>query len=167
VKKSKVNPSNKNWNFVMIPKNVSRFPVKELLYFQKMHFKHHWHEFDEWINEQNITDLFVIYRAESKKVMILDFANDSDYIDDYLQRQDIMNVIEHEAGKTEINLDLTSRGLNKLSDLSMITNKEAVKILNLWENQITDATPLAEFNQIQELYMRDNLLPTFEPLLVL
>lgn len=69
-----------------------------------------------------------------------------------------------EAGKSEINLDLTSRKLNTLSDLATISNKQAVKILNLWENNIADASPLIQFTQIQELYIRDNQLTSIDSL---
>lgn len=91
----------------------------------------------------------VIEQAEDKKVMILDFANDSNNIDEFLERQEILEVIEREAGKSEINLDLTSRGLLKLTALDVIKNKSAVKILNFWENKITDISPLKVLNQMQ------------------
>lgn len=60
VKKPKVNASQKNWGFIMIPKNVKLANVKELLYFQKIHYRHHWYEFEEWITESNITELVVV-----------------------------------------------------------------------------------------------------------
>lgn len=37
----------------------------------------------------------MIYRAESKKAMILDSADDSKNIDEFLQRQDILEVVKN------------------------------------------------------------------------
>lgn len=86
---------------------------------------------------------------EDKKVMILDFEGDTENIDEFVERREIMAVVEREVGKQEINLDLTSRGLTRLFALEVIKNKEAVKILNLWENRIEDVTPLKVLTHMQ------------------
>jgi hypothetical protein len=114
-----------------------------------MHYKYHWHEFDEWITEQNIEKLIVVELQEDKKVMILDFEGDTENIDEFVERREIMAVVEREVGKQEINLDLTSRGLTRLFALEVIKNKEAVKILNLWENRIEYVTPLKVLTHMQ------------------
>lgn len=47
----------------------------------------------------------------------------------------------------------------------MLKSKAAVRIVNVWENQLKDATPLTAFPNLQELYMRDNHLTRIDPLL--
>jgi hypothetical protein len=87
VTKSRIWRSNSNWNSIFIPKNVQTVKIDKLLYYQKLHIRHSWHEFDEWISEMNISHLIVILIDNPKKAMILDFEEDDSRLDDYVMKQ--------------------------------------------------------------------------------
>jgi Leucine-rich repeat (LRR) protein len=69
----------------------------------------------------------------------------------------MLRVIRLESKKEQGNLELTGAELTDLTILDNFgDNKFTLKVLNLWENSLTNIDSLAHFTGLQELYLNEN-----------